>query len=82
METIIEEPRIEQSTDDGLGFNHALDSLDWCSARIFELQTARKMLDENDPRYAQINETIDSLFAERARLLGVMNECNAASFGA
>lgn len=80
METIMErEPEV---TDDGSGFNHATSSSDWCSARIFELQIARKVLEVNDPRHAQINETIDLLFAERARLLGVMNERNAASFGA
>jgi hypothetical protein len=76
METLMEPTNDVLATS--LEFRTADNNFQWCDARIFELQTARKLLEANDPRVTEVNHAIDLLFAERARLLGEMQAATQA----
>jgi hypothetical protein len=70
METLEMEIDVDKQAED---FAQAKCSFNWCDARIFDLQMARKLLDDGDPRETEINNTLDLLFAEKERLLALMD---------
>jgi len=67
METLMSALRTEE-----FGEEYAQCSFNWCSAKVDDLQFIRKLLDANDPRESEINNAVDLLLEERARLLGIM----------
>jgi hypothetical protein len=66
METLMSEPLTDSQAED---FAQARISSEWCGARIFELQLARKALGPDSP--PEIDDAIDLLLQERERLLSV-----------
>lgn len=72
----------EENLTEAQNYWRTRDRIEWCGSRIFELQTIRDMLPEDSPYIGLVNQNIDLLFAEKTRLLGVMNECNREMFGA
>jgi hypothetical protein len=64
METIMDAPRLTDSQAED--FAQARISLEWISAKVFELQLARKAFGPDSP--PEIDDAIDLLLAEGSRL--------------